>query len=233
LSLFLSGLLTFLKTAFFVLGYISNNSLFPEPLTAEEEKECLEKYMAGDEDARNILIERNLRLVAHICKKYNIPNLDTDDLISIGTIGLIKGINTFNLDKGVRLATYASRCIENEILMYLRSTKKLGAEVYLNEPIGKDKDDNEISLIDILENEERNVEDEIDLKMKIKELYLKIKNVLKEREQLIIELRFGLGGRKPKTQNEVAEMMGISRSYVSRIEKKAISKLNTELSELM
>jgi len=233
LSLFLSGLLTFLKTAFFVLGYISNNSLFPEPLTAEEEKECLEKYMAGDEDARNILIERNLRLVAHICKKYNIPNLDTDDLISIGTIGLIKGINTFNLDKGVRLATYASRCIDNEILMYLRSTKKLGAEVYLNEPIGKDKDDNEISLIDILENEERNVEDEIDLKMKIKELYLKIKNVLKEREQLIIELRFGLGGRKPKTQNEVAEMMGISRSYVSRIEKKAISKLNTELSELM
>jgi len=232
LSLFLSGLLTFLKTAFFILGYISNNSLFPEPLTAEEEKECLEKYMAGDEDARNILIERNLRLVAHICKKYNIPNLDTDDLISIGTIGLIKGINTFNLDKGVRLATYASRCIDNEILMYLRSTKKLGAEVYLNEPIGKDKDDNEISLIDVLENEDRNVEDEIDLKIKIKELYEKIKNVLKEREQLIIELRFGLRGRKPKTQNEVADMMGISRSYVSRIEKKAIGKLSTELSEL-
>ena len=125
MPLFLSGLLTFLKTAFFVIGYISNSSLFPEPLTAEEERACLEKYMAGDEDARNILIERNLRLVAHICKKYNIPNLDTDDLISIGTIGLIKGINTFNLDKGVRLATYASRCIDNEILMYLRSTKKL------------------------------------------------------------------------------------------------------------
>jgi len=125
LSLFLSGFFAFLKTAFFILGYISNNSLFPEPLTAEEEKECLERYMEGDEDARNILIERNLRLVAHICKKYNIPNLDTDDLISIGTIGLIKGINTFNLDKGVRLATYASRCIDNEILMYLRSTKKL------------------------------------------------------------------------------------------------------------
>ena len=125
MSLFLSGFFAFLKTAFFILGYISNNSLFPEPLTAEEEKECLERYMEGDEDARNILIERNLRLVAHICKKYNIPNLDTDDLISIGTIGLIKGINTFNLDKGVRLATYASRCIDNEILMYLRSTKKL------------------------------------------------------------------------------------------------------------
>ena len=155
-----------------------------------------------------------------------------DELISIGTIGLIKGINTFNLDKNVRLATYASRCIENEILMHLRSTKKIGAEVYLNEPIGKDKDDNEISLIDVLENEDRNVEDEIDLKMKIKELYNKIKNVLKEREQLILELRFGLGGRKPKTQNEVAEMMGISRSYVSRIEKKAIGKLSIELSEL-
>lgn len=125
LSLFLSGLLTFLKTAFFVVGYISNSNLFPEPLQPEEEREYLEKYMAGDEEARNVLIERNLRLVAHICKKYNVPNLDTDDLISIGTIGLIKGINTFNLDKGVRLATYVSRCIENEILMYLRSSKKI------------------------------------------------------------------------------------------------------------
>ena len=230
--IYLSGFLAFLKTAIFVLGYISNNNLFPEPLSAEEENEYLEKYMNGDEDARNILIERNLRLVAHICKKYNIPNVDNDDLISIGTIGLIKGINTYKTDKGVRLATYASRCIENEILKHLRSIKKLGAEVYLNEPIGKDKDDNEISLIDVLENEDRNVEDEIDLKIKIKELYEKIKNVLKEREQLIIELRFGLRGRKPKTQNEVADMMGISRSYVSRIEKKAIGKLSTELSEL-
>lgn len=139
-----------------------------------------------------MLIERNLRLVAHICKKYNIPNLELDDLISIGTIGLIKGINTFNLDKNVRLATYASRCIENEILMYLRSTKKLGAEVYLNEPIGKDKDDNEISLIDILENDEKNIEEEIDFKLKMKQIYEKIKSVLKKREQIIIELRFGL-----------------------------------------
>lgn len=123
--LILSNFICFLKTAFFVFGYISNNSLFPEPLTPEEEKEYLEKFMSGDEDARNILIEKNLRLVAHICKKYNIPNIDNEDLISIGTIGLIKGINSFNSDKGVRLATYASRCIENEILMYLRSTKKL------------------------------------------------------------------------------------------------------------
>ena len=192
LLFYLSNFIEFCKTAFFILGYISNNSLFPEPLSPEEEREYLEKYMKGDEEARNILIERNLRLVAHICKKYNIPNLEVDDLISIGTIGLIKGIKTFSLEKNVRLATYASRCIENEILMYLRSTKKLGAEVYLNEPIGKDKDDNEISLIDILENDEKNIEDEIDFKLRIKQIYGKIKAVLKEREQIIIELRFGL-----------------------------------------
>lgn len=195
----ITGLLAFLKTAIFAFGYISNNSLFPEPLSQEEETIYLQKYMEGDEEARNILIERNLRLVAHICKKYNIPNVDNDDLISIGTIGLIKGINTFNTDKGVRLATYAARCIENEILMHLRSIKKLGAEVYLNEPIGKDKDDNEIALIDILENDEKNIEDEIDLKLRIKDLCEKMKKVLKERERLIIELRFGL--RWKKTSN--------------------------------
>ena len=123
--LFFTGLLTFLKTSFFMVGYISNNNLFPEPLTAEEERIYLERLANGDEEARNILIEKNLRLVAHVCKKYNIPNLEQDDLISLGTIGLIKGINSFKLDKGVRLATYVARCIENEILMYLRSTKKL------------------------------------------------------------------------------------------------------------
>lgn len=229
LAFYITGFFAFLKTAIFVLGYISNNSLFPEPLTKEEENEYLEAYMQGDEDARNILIERNLRLVAHICKKYSISNVDNDDLISIGTIGLIKGINTFNLDKGVRLATYAARCIDNEILMYLRSIKKLGAEVYLNEPIGKDKDDNEISLIDVLVNDEKNIEDEIDLKLKIKKLYDGMKDILKGREKTIIELRFGLGGKKPKTQNQIAQMLGISRSYVSRIEKKAITKLNDEL----
>lgn len=226
--IFLTSFIEFCKTAFFILGYISNNSLFPEPLSQEEEKKYLEKYMQGDEEARNILIERNLRLVAHICKKYNIPNLEMEDLISIGTIGLIKGINTFNTDKNVRLATYASRCIENEILMYLRSIKKLGAEVYLNEPIGKDKDNNEISLIDILENDEKNIEEEIDFKLKMKQIYQKIKSVLKTREQIIIELRFGLGGKKPKTQNEVAQILGISRSYVSRIETKAIKQLSEE-----
>ena len=196
---FLAGFIEFCKTAVFILGYISNNSLFPEPLSQDEEKEYLEKYIHGDQEARNVLIERNLRLVAHICKKYSIPNLEMDDLISIGTIGLIKGINTFDIEKNVKLATYASRCIENEILMYLRSTKKLGAEVYLNEPIGKDKDDNEISLIDILEKDEKNIEEEIDFKMKMKQIYQKIKSVLKTREQIIIELRFGL--RRKKTKN--------------------------------
>lgn len=195
---YLTSFIEFCKIAFFVLGYISNNNLFPEPLTQEEERQYLEKYINGNEEARNVLIERNLRLVAHICKKYNVPSLEQDDLISIGTIGLIKGINTFSLEKNVRLATYASRCIENEILMYLRSIKKLGAEVYLNEPIGKDKDDNEISLIDILENDEKNIEEEIDMKIKIKQIYEKIKSVLKKREQIIIELRFGLRWQKTK-----------------------------------
>ncbi len=231
LGLTISGFLAFFKSAIFVVGYIQSSNLFPEPLNAEDEKFYLEKYKDGDEEARNILIERNLRLVAHVCKKYNTTHLDNDDLISIGTIGLIKGINSFNMEKGVRLATYVSRCIDNEILMYLRSAKKLGAEVYLNEPIGKDKDDNEISLIDVLENDEKNIEDEIDLKVKIKKLYKKMKEILKPREKNILELRFGLDGNKPKTQNEIADMMGISRSYVSRIETKAIGKLAKEIKE--
>ena len=185
----------------------------------------------GDDEARNILIERNLRLVAHVAKKYSTSNVDQDDLISIGTVGLIKGINSFNIEKGARLSTYVSRCIDNEILMHLRATKKLGAEVYLNEPIGKDKDDNVVTLQEVLENNERTIEDEVDIKMKIKVLYKKMKEILKDREKTILELRFGLGGHKPKTQNEIAKMMGISRSYVSRIETKAISKLAKEIKE--
>jgi len=185
----------------------------------------------GDEEARNILIERNLRLVAHVAKKYATAKVEQDDLISIGTIGLIKGINSFNLEKGAKLSTYVSRCIDNEILMHLRATKKLGAEVYLNEPIGKDKDDNIVTLQEVLENNERNIEDEVDIKMKIKLLYEKMKDILKDREKTILELRFGLGGHKPKTQNEIAKMMGISRSYVSRIETKAIGKLAKEIKE--
>lgn len=190
LTLCISGFLAFLKSAVFVVGYISNTSLFPEPLSAEEEKIYIEKYENGDEEARNILIERNLRLVAHICKKYSTANIEQDDIISIGTIGLIKGIKSFDSSKGVRLATYVSRCIENEILMHLRAIKKLGAEVYLEDTIGKDKDDNTVSLQEVLDNDERSIEDEVDLKFKIKALYTKMKEVLKKREITILEMRF-------------------------------------------
>ena len=228
---FFSGFIQFLKVAVFAVGYISGSNLFPEPLTAQEEKIYLEQLKSGDEEARNILIERNLRLVAHVVKKYANTKVAQDDLISIGTIGLIKGINSFNVEKGSKLSTYVSRCIDNEILMYLRSTKKLNAEVYLNEPIGKDKDDNVVTLQEVLENNDRNIEEEVDLKMKIKKLYKKMGEVLKDRERTIIELRFGLDGHKPKTQHEIADMMGISRSYVSRIETKAIGKLGKEFQE--
>lgn len=230
-SIGIIGFIDFLKSAIFFVGYISNNQLFPEPLSPEEERKCLELMAQGDEEAKNILIERNLRLVAHICKKYTTTNVEQDDLISIGTIGLIKGINSFEPTKGVRLATYVARCIDNEILMHLRSIKKLGAEVYLDDPIGKDKDDNTVTLQEVLENNEKNIEDEIDTKFKIKAMYKKMKEVLKLREKTILELRFGLDGKKPKTQNQIAEMMGISRSYVSRIETKAIHKLSQEIKD--
>ncbi len=222
--------LTFAQVAFGV-GYIQSSNLFPEPLSQEEEKIYLERMKKGDIDARNILIERNLRLVAHVSKKYASTNVDQDDLISIGSIGLIKGINSFDVDKNFKLATYVAKCIENEILMYLRTNKKRAYDVYLNEPIGKDKDDNEVTLQEVLENNERNVEEEVDLKFKIKTLYEKMKKILKEREKIIIELRFGLNGKKPKTQKEIAKMMNISRSYVSRIETKAIGKLAREIKE--
>ena len=229
LTLCMSGFLAFLKSAVFVVGYISNNNLFPEPLSVEEEKKYIELYEAGDEEARNILIEKNLRLVAHVCKKYATANIEQDDLISIGTIGLIKGIKSFDSSKGVRLATYVSRCIENEVLMHIRAIKKVGAEVYLEDTIGKDKDDNTVSLQEVLENDERSIEDIVDLKFKVKKLYKKMKEVLKEREKKILEMRYGLNGTKPKTQNQIASMMGISRSYVSRIETKAIGKLSNEI----
>jgi len=228
---FISGFFAFLKSAVIVLGYIQGNSLFPEPLSPEEEGEYIEKMKLGDEEARNILIERNLRLVAHVSKKYSTTNIDQDDLISIGSIGLIKAINSFDNSKNIRLATYAARCIDNEILMFIRTSKKTKAEVFLNESIGKDKDDNEITLLDVIEQEETSIDEEIDLKFKIKELYNKMKQVLKDREIDILNLRFGLNGKKPKTQHEIASMLGISRSYVSRIETKAINKLAEVIKE--
>lgn len=202
---------------------------FPGPLSKEDEAKYIQRFKNGDEEAKRVLIERNLRLVAHVCKKYANSKIDQDDLISIGTIGLIKGIDKFDPQKNIKLATYTARCIENEILMFMRSSKKQKAEVYLNEPIGKDKDDNIVTLQEVLENEERNVEDVVDLKFKTKELYNKIQDVLNEREQYIIIMRFGLNGNKPRTQKEIAQSLGISRSYVSRIETKAIQKLGEKI----
>ena len=183
LELTISGFLAFLGSGLFVLGYISNNNLFPESLSAKEEKMYVEKMREGDQDAKNILIEHNLRLVAHVCKKYNNTNIDQDDLISIGSIGLIKGINSYNPEKSIKLSTYISKCIDNEILMYLRSNKKTNSEVYLEDPIGKDKDDNTVRLGEVLENNDKPIEEEVDLKMKINKLYEKIKKDLKNRKR--------------------------------------------------
>lgn len=189
----------------------------------------LEEYQRGSEDARNILIERNLRLVAHIVKKYNSCSEDSDDLISIGTIGLIKGISSFDVNKGTRLATYAARCIENEILMNIRANKKLQNEVSLQDPIGSDKEGNEISLFDIIEHDGDSVLDEVELKIQARKLYSKMRGVLRKRERMVLEMRYGLNNGAARTQREIAAILGISRSYVSRIEKKAIKKLYKEM----
>ena len=199
---------------------------FPKPLSKAEEAAYLLRFSQGDETARNILIERNLRLVAHVVKKYtNISDKDSDDFISIGTIGLIKGITTFDVSKGARLATYAIRCIENEILMYLRASKKTNSDVSLQEPVGVDKEGNELSMIDLLGSDGSNIAEEVELRMEVKQLYAQLKKVLKKREQQIICMRYGLGGFQELTQKEVGKLLGISRSYVSRIEKKALGKL--------
>ena len=219
-------LLDFLSYMILGVGYISHSNLFPEPLDIEEEKIYLEKMKNGDTNAKKVLIERNLRLVAHVAKKYQTTNVEQDDLISIGTIGLIKGINSFNIEKNYKLATYVARCIENEILMHLRANKKYALDMYLNEPIGKDKDDNIVTLQEVIEIDEKNIEEEIDLKFKIKEMKVYIDEILTQREKLIINLRYGLNGEEIKTQNEIAKALGISRSYVSRIENAALQKLS-------
>ena len=198
---------------------------FPQPLSAEEETIIIKQCKDCSKEARDILIERNLRLVAHIVKKYYTVNKDIDDLISIGTIGLIKAIDTFDADKGIRLATYASRCIDNELLMMLRSGKKQSREVYLYDPIGADKEGHEINLLDILESVDIDIVDELELQSNIKSLYKLMDKALSEREKLIIIMRYGLQNKEPVTQKEIANKIGISRSYVSRIEKKALKKL--------
>ena len=198
---------------------------FPAPLSPSEEKYYIQKYTEGDLEAKHILIERNLRLVAHVIKKYQNLEEDPEDLISIGTIGLIKAVVTFNPDKGNRLAAYASRCVENEILMYLRSKKKAGKEVSLYEPIGTDREGNEIRLYDIIETEEDDIPDKIHLKENIQILYEKVENELSSREKLVLKMRYGLYNGEEYTQREIARQLGISRSYVPRIEKSAVEKL--------
>lgn len=224
-------MISILLDFFYLISYVTNTNAFPKPLTPNEEEHYLHKYKHGDEEAKNILIERNLRLVAHIVKKYSNLSKDTDDLISIGTIGLIKAIKTFDVDKGARLATYAAKCIENEILMTIRSSKKQKNEVSLQDPIGIDKEGNEITLIDVISSDKESILDEVDFKIHVKKLYDNMKKVLKDREQIVLELRYGLINGDEMTQREIAKILGISRSYVSRIEKKAIKKLNREMQE--
>ncbi|MCI9422081.1 MAG: RNA polymerase sporulation sigma factor SigK [Dorea sp.] len=198
---------------------------FPQPLTAAEERYYMQKYTEGDLEAKHILIERNLRLVAHIVKKYQSSPEDTEDLLSIGTIGLIKAVVTFNPDKCVRLGTYAARCIENEILMYMRAKKKSSKEISLYEPIGTDREGNEIQLFDIIETEEDDAHRKVELSDDIRLLYHKVESALSPRERLVLKMRYGLYNEEEYTQREIAKQLGISRSYVSRIEKSAIEKL--------
>lgn len=198
---------------------------FPQPLTAAEERYYMQKYTEGDLEAKHILIERNLRLVAYIVKKYQASPEDTEDLLSIGTIGLIKAVVTFNPDKSVRLATYAARCIENEILMYLRAKKKSSREISLYEPIGTDREGNEIQLFDVIETDEEDAHRKMELKEDIQTLYQRVESELSPRERVVLKMRYGLYNEDEYTQREIARQLGISRSYVSRIEKSAIEKL--------
>lgn len=216
-----------LKGSLLLFSYL-NNLTFPQPLDEAGERECLKRLKAGDEEAKNILIERNLRLVAHVIKKYESTGEDVEDLISIGTIGLIKAINTFDESRGTRLATYAARCIENEVLMHLRNLKKTRAEVSIYDPIGFDKEGNEISLMDVL-FADNDILETVDIKMQEEKIVQKM-SALSKRERQVIEMRYGLFSGLKETQRDIAKKLGISRSYVSRIEKKAIGKLIKELS---
>ncbi|MGI5823956.1 MAG: RNA polymerase sporulation sigma factor SigK [Bacillota bacterium] len=214
----------------FLLGYLSG-SAFPKPLSEDEEKECLQKYAAGDTEARDKLIEHNLRLVAHIAKKFESTGIDKDDLISIGTIGLIKAVNTFDTGKNIRIATYSARCIENEILMYIRSTKNSRSDCYLGDTIGKDKEGNEMTLQETLGTDPGEILDKVEIDDDVRVLG-EVFNILTPKEKYVIVNRYGLCRHEEKTQREIAAAMGISRSYISRIEKKAVGKLRKAMTEL-
>jgi len=207
--------------------HMESGTVFPKPLSARQEAEAFSRMAEGDSSARAELIEHNLRLVAHVVKKYYTSNADTEELISIGTVGLIKAVSTFNNSKSARFATYAAKCIDNEILMYFRSAKKSARDVYLDEPVDVDKDGNSMSLMDIIAEDDNMVE-RIDTMIKARQLYGFVENSLDKREREIILYRYGLYGKKPLTQREVADKLNISRSYVSRIEKKALEKLKSE-----
>jgi len=225
--LFFSLLMKIASAVYYFALHVKGAGSFPPPLSAEREAELLEKSRNGDDDARNELIEHNLRLVAHIVKKYYNTGADQDDMISIGTIGLIKAVSTFNADKGIHLATYASRCIENEILMFFRNQKKTAQDVFISDPIDTDKDGNTLTLIDVIADKS-DIADEIDTKIKVEKLRVILPVCLTERERLIIEMRYGLCGREELTQREIAKKLNISRSYVSRIEKSALEKLRKQ-----
>ena len=217
-------LLWMIKDCLFLLGYISGNQCFKKPLNAAEEKALLLRLKEGDEEARQLLIEHNMRLIVHIARKYKVPGCTFDDLISIGTIGLIKAVDTFRYEVGARFATYGAKCVQNEILMFFRSRKKHQSDVSINDTIDIDKDGNPLTYLDIISTDE-SVERELDLKIHTENLNKYITAVLTERERDIVILRYGLMGYKPLAQREVAEHLGISRSYVSRIEKKALAEL--------
>ena len=202
---------------------------FPKPLSAGEEKEYLERCKEGDQSAKDMLIEHNMRLVAHVVKKYQGTDYDMEDLLSVGTIGLIKAVNTFNADKGSRLATYAARCVENEILMLLRANRKYSKEVSLFEPIGVDKDGETVSLVDIIETDNKETLETMIFKQDVREMYEAFESCLTKTEKEVLGMRYGLYRGKEHTQREIAARLGISRSYVSRIEKKAIEKIRTEM----
>ncbi|MDR1565093.1 MAG: RNA polymerase sporulation sigma factor SigK [Oscillospiraceae bacterium] len=224
----LENFLAALSNLWLLILNVTNPNSFRKPLKPAEEQQYLTAMAQGDEDARQILIEHNLRLVAHIVKKYYASKVDTDDLISIGTIGLIKGIDSYRTDKGVRLSSYISRCIENEVLMTFRAAKKAGGDVSLSEPIDTDKDGNALTLMDVIA-EEDTIIDDLDIKMKSEKLRSYI-GCLESREQDVINMRYGLNGHEPLTQREVAAVLDISRSYVSRIEKKALARLRKKYS---
>lgn len=232
LNMVLNRVLGKLKTGEKGLYYVGGSDALPSPLSKEEEEDLVSKMSTGDEKIRSTLIERNLRLVVYIARKFENTGVNIEDLISVGTIGLIKAVNTFNPEKKIKLATYASRCIENEILMYLRRNSKVKAEISFYEPLNIDWDGNELLLSDILGTDNdivyNLIEDEVDKQL----LFAALKH-LNDREKEIVQLRFGLNGKREKTQKEVADMLGISQSYISRLEKKIISRLKKEISKMV